>query len=48
MFSLIPGLENAEFVKYGVMHRNTFINSPELLDETYNLKSNNNVFLQDK
>lgn len=44
MFSLIPGLENAEFVKYGVMHRNTFINSPELLDETYNLKTNNNVF----
>ena len=44
VFSLIPGLENAEFVKYGVMHRNTFINSPELLDETYNLKTNNNVF----
>ena len=44
VFSLISGLENAEFVKYGVMHRNTFINSPELLDETYNLKSNNNVF----
>ena len=35
VFSLIPGLENAEFVKYGVMHRNTFINSPELLDNTY-------------
>ena len=34
VFSLIPGLENAEFVKYGVMHRNTFINSPELLDNT--------------
>lgn len=44
MFSLIPGLENAEFVKYGVMHRNTYINSPDLLDETYNLKSNNNIF----
>ena len=44
VFSLILGLENAEFVKYGVMHRNTFINSPELLDETYNLKTNNNVF----
>ena len=44
VFSLIPGLENAEFLKYGVMHRNTFINSPELLDETYNLKSNNNIF----
>ena len=44
VFSLIPGLENAEFVKYGVMHRNTYINSPDLLDETYNLKSNNNIF----
>ena len=44
VFSLIPGLENAEFVKLGVMHRNTFINSPELLDETYNLKKNTNIF----
>ena len=44
VFRLIPGLENAEFVKYGVMHRNTFINSPELLDERYNLKKNNNIF----
>ena len=44
VFSLIPGLANADFVKYGVMHRNTFINSPELLDETYNLKKNNNIF----
>ena len=44
VFSLIPGLENAEFVKLGVMHRNTFINSPELLDETYNLKSKENIF----
>lgn len=44
VFSLIPGLENADFVKYGVMHRNTYINSTELLDNTYNLKSNNNVF----
>ena len=39
VFSLIPGLENAEFVKYGVMHRNTYINSTTLLDNTYNLKS---------
>lgn len=45
---MIPGLENAEFVKYGVMHRNTFINSPDLLDETYNLKKNDNIYLQDK
>ena len=44
VFSLIPGLQNADFAKYGVMHRNTFINSPELLDETYNLKKNRNIF----
>ncbi len=44
VFSKIPGLENAEFLKYGVMHRNTFINSPELLDETYNLKKNTNIY----
>ena len=44
IFSMIPGLQNAEFVKYGVMHRNTYINSPELLDETYNLKTNKNIY----
>ena len=44
VFSMIPGLENAEFVKYGVMHRNTYINSSILLDETYNLKLNNNIY----
>ena len=44
VFSMIPGLENAEFVKYGVMHRNTYINSTTLLDETYNLKKNTNIF----
>ena len=44
VFSMIPGLGNAEFVKYGVMHRNTYINSTKLLDETYNLKSNQNIF----
>ena len=44
VFSLIPGLANAEFIKLGVMHRNTFINSPELLDETYNLKKKENIF----
>ena len=44
VFSLIPGLQNAEFIKYGVMHRNTYINSSKLLDETYNLKSNPNIF----
>ena len=44
VFSMIPGLENAEFIKYGVMHRNTYINSTILLDETYNLKKNNNIY----
>mgnify|MGYP003293844258 CR=1 FL=1 len=44
VFSMIPGLENADFVKHGVMHRNTYINSPVLLDNTYNLKSNPNIF----
>ena len=44
VFSMIPGLQNADFVKYGVMHRNTYINSTEILDETYNLKSNTNIF----
>ena len=41
---MIPGLENAEFIKYGVMHRNTYINSTNLLDNTYNMKSNKNIF----
>lgn len=44
VFSMIPGLEDAEFMKYGVMHRNTFINSTKLLDKTYNLKNNNNIY----
>lgn len=44
VFSLIPGLENAEFVKYGVMHRNTYVNSTKLLDETYNFKQNKNIY----
>ena len=44
VFSSLPGLQTAEFVKYGVMHRNTYINSSELLDETYNLKTNNNIY----
>lgn len=38
VFSMIPGLENAEFIKYGVMHRNTFINSPRLLDRFYRMR----------
>ena len=44
VFSLIPGLKNAEFVKYGVMHRNTYINSPVLLNTTFNLKEKSNIF----
>ena len=44
VLSMIPGLGNAEFVKYGVMHRNTYINSSKLLDETYNLKTNKNIY----
>ena len=44
VFSLIPALKNADFVKYGVMHRNTYINSPELLDCTYRLKNSNLFF----
>lgn len=44
VFGMIPGLKNAEFVKYGVMHRNTYINSPRLLDSTYNLKENKNIY----
>lgn len=38
VFSMIPGLENAEFMRYGVMHRNTYINSPQLLNSTYKMK----------
>lgn len=45
VFSLIPSLKNAKFVKYGVMHRNTYINAPQLLKNTYQLKDNNNVFI---
>ena len=44
VFSMIPGLENADFIRYGVMHRNTFINSTELLNKTLNLKSNENIY----
>ena len=44
VFRMIPGLENAEFVRLGVMHRNTFINSPQLLDSTYRLKTDGRFF----
>lgn len=44
VFSMIPGLENAEFVRYGVMHRNSFLNSPKLLDADFSLRQNKNIF----
>ncbi len=44
VFRLIPGLENAEFLRYGVMHRNTYLNSPKLLDCHYSLKDKGNIF----
>ena len=44
VFSMIPGLENAEFVRYGVMHRNSFIDSPRVLCGDYSLKDNPNIF----
>lgn len=44
VFSLITGLENAEFVRYGVMHRNTFINSPKLLNEQFNMRERENLY----
>ena len=44
VFSMIPGLENANFTKYGVMHRNTYINSTYILDNKYNMKGNRNIF----
>jgi methylenetetrahydrofolate--tRNA-(uracil-5-)-methyltransferase len=44
VFSLIPGLENAEFVRYGVMHKNNYINSPAILTQTLQLKNNPNIF----
>lgn len=44
VFSMIPGLENAEFVRYGVMHRNSFLDSPRLLSKTFQLRKQPNVF----
>ncbi|MBC3537679.1 methylenetetrahydrofolate--tRNA-(uracil(54)-C(5))-methyltransferase (FADH(2)-oxidizing) TrmFO [Megasphaera hominis] len=44
VFSMIPGLEHAEFFRYGVMHRNSYINSPELLDATLQYRRNKNLF----
>jgi len=44
VFGLIPGLENAEFVRYGVMHRNTYINAPRVLNSDFSMKSNPNIY----
>ena len=44
VFSMIPGLENAEFLRYGIMHRNTYIDSPKYLAADYSMKDNENVF----
>ena len=44
VFSMIPGLEQAEFVRYGVMHRNTYINSPKVLDRTFQVRSKAGLF----
>lgn len=45
VFSMIPGLENAEFVRYGVMHRNTYIDAPRVLDSLYRMKNYQKVFM---
>jgi len=44
IIQMIPGLENASIVRYGVMHRNTFINSPKLLSRNYQLRTNKNIY----
>ena len=44
VFGLIPGLENAEFVRYGVMHRNTYINAPKILNKDFSMKTRPNVY----
>ena len=44
IFSMIPGLENANFLRYGVMHKNTYINGSKVLNNKFSLKSNNNIY----
>ncbi len=44
VFRMIPGLEKAEFLRYGVMHRNTYLNSPEVLDETYRMRTRKEIY----
>jgi methylenetetrahydrofolate--tRNA-(uracil-5-)-methyltransferase len=45
VFSLIPGLEHAEFIRYGLMHRNSYLYAPKVLDEQLRLKNNQNVYI---
>ncbi len=45
VFSMIPGLENAEFVRYGVMHRNSFLNAPKVLDGTLRFNGTENIYV---
>lgn len=44
VFRMIPGLENAEFLRYGIMHRNTYLNSPQMLDESYEMRERRGVY----
>ncbi len=44
VFSMIPGMQNAEFMRYGVMHRNTFLNAPQVLNQDFSLKQNPQIF----
>jgi methylenetetrahydrofolate--tRNA-(uracil-5-)-methyltransferase len=44
VFRMIPGLENADFLRYGIMHRNTYLNSPELLEASYRMRTRENVY----
>jgi len=45
VFGLLPALKNAEYLRYGVMHRNTFVNAPQILDETFCLRSDSNIYI---
>ena len=45
VFSMIPALHNAEYIRYGVMHRNSFVNAPVVLEKTFQLKKFNNIFI---
>lgn len=45
VFGLLPALKNAEYLRYGVMHRNTFVNAPKLLDSSFRLKACENIYI---